>query len=31
MYKIILKTSPNEVGWDVFALDYIMDGPLKTV
>ena len=28
---IILKSSPNDVGWDVFSLDYTMDGPLKTV
>jgi hypothetical protein len=27
----IQKISPNDVGWDVFTLDYIMDGPLKTV
>lgn len=25
------KTSPNDVGWDVFSLDYNMTGPLKTV
>ena len=27
----LLTSSPNDVGWDVFSLDYSMDGPLKTV
>ena len=33
-FKICLilgKSSPNDVGWDVFSLDYNMDIPLKTV
>jgi gamma-tubulin complex component 3 len=27
----LLTTSPNDIGWDVFSLDYRMDGPLKTI
>ncbi|RNA07269.1 gamma-tubulin complex component 3 -like protein [Brachionus plicatilis] len=27
----LLPPSPNDMGWDVFSLDYTMDGPLKTV
>ncbi len=29
--SIHIQSSPNDVGWDVFSLDYSMDGPLKTV
>jgi gamma-tubulin complex component 3 len=27
----LLTISPNDIGWDVFSLDYVMDGPLKTI
>lgn len=26
-----MKVSGNEVGWDVFSLDYRVDGPISTV
>jgi gamma-tubulin complex component 3 len=27
----ILKVSPGDTGWDVFSLDYHVDGPIRTV
>ena len=27
----LLEVSPGDAGWDVFSLDYHVDGPIKTV
>lgn len=27
----LLEVSPGDIGWDVFSLDYRVDGPIKTV
>ena len=27
----LLETSPGDTGWDVFSLDYHVDGPIGTV
>ena len=27
----VLKVSPGDTGWDVFSLDYHVDGPISTV
>ena len=27
----LLEVSPEDIGWDVFSLDYRVDGPIKTV
>ena len=27
----LLEVSPDDIGWDVFSLDYRVDGPIKTV
>ena len=28
---IFLQVSPGDTGWDVFSLDYHVDGPISTV
>lgn len=27
----VRKVSPGDTGWDVFSLDYHVDGPIRTV